>query len=86
MLKYFKEALILVVIIIVCVILGNIIRIFGGKPGVFSQDLVAIGKGIPIMLGMVAALAVLATLWKHPAGKAIIILIVAIIIIATFIL
>ena len=86
MLKYIKEIIILVVILIICVILGNITRIFGGRPGLFSQDLVAIGKGIPIMLGAVIALAALATLWKHPAGKVVIVLVVAIIIIATFIL
>lgn len=86
MLKYFKEALILVVIIIVCVILGNIIGIFGGRPGLFSKDLVAIGKGIPIMLGMVAALAILATLWKHPAGKVVIVLVIVAIIVIAIIL
>lgn len=86
MLKYIKEILIIVIIIIFFAVLGIVTGIFGGKPGVFSQDLVSIGKGIPLMLGLIGGLALLTYLWSHPAGKAIIILIVAIIIIATFIL
>ena len=86
MLKNIKEILILVVIIIFCIIMGNVTRIFGGKPGVFSQNLAAIGKGIPIMLGAIVALALMRGVWKHPAGKVVIVLVVAIIIIATFIL
>lgn len=87
MLKYIKEILIIAIIIIFFAVLGIVTGIFGGKPGVFSQDLVAIAKGIPIMLGAIAALAVMAGVWKHPAGKVVIVLVVvAIIIIATFIL
>ena len=86
MLKNIKEILILVVIIIFCIIMGNVTRIFGGKPGVFSQDLAAIGKGIPIMLGAIVALALMRGVWKHPAGKVVIVLLIVAIIVIPIIL
>ena len=85
MLKYIKEVLIWVIIIIVCVLLGNITKILGGKPGVFSQDLVAIAKGIPMVLGAVTVLAVMAGVWKHPIGKVVIAVAVIIIVIISIV-
>lgn len=72
MLRNFYEIIVIVIIIAACLILGNITTIFGGSPGVFSQDLVAIAKGIPLALGLIGGLALLTYLWSRPAGKVLI--------------
>lgn len=75
MLKYLYELFVIIIIIVACLVLGNITSIFGGSPGVFSQDLVAIAKGIPLMLGLIGGLALLTYLWSRPAGKVLIVVI-----------
>jgi len=83
MFKYLHEIIVIVIIIVTCLVLGNITTIFGGSPGVFSQDLVAIAKGIPLMLGLIGGLALLTYLWSRPAGKVLIAVIaIAVVIIA----
>ena len=72
MLRNLYEIIVIVIIIAACLILGNITTIFGGSPGVFSQDLVAIAKGIPLALGLIGGLALLTYLWSRPAGKVLI--------------
>lgn len=72
MLRNFYEIIVIIFIIVVCLVLGNITSIFGGSPGVFSQDLVAIAKGIPLALGLIGGLALLTYLWSRPAGKVLI--------------
>ena len=72
MLRNFYEIIVIIFIIGVCLVLGNITSIFGGSPGVFSQDLVAIAKGIPLALGLIGGLALLTYLWSRPAGKVLI--------------
>ena len=72
MLRNFYEIIVIIFIVGVCLVLGNITSIFGGSPGVFSQDLVAIAKGIPLALGLIGGLALLTYLWSRPAGKVLI--------------
>ena len=72
MFKHLYEIIVIVIIIIACLVLGNITTIFGGSPGFFSQDLVAIAKGIPLALGLIGGLALLTYLWSRPAGKVLI--------------
>ena len=86
MLKNIKEIIIIVVIVIIFLILAIVNKIFGGEPGLLSQILAAIAKGIPIMLGAVIALALMRGVWKHPAGKVVIVLVMMAIIIISIIL
>ena len=72
MLRNYYEIIVIIIIIVVCLVLGDITSIFGGSPGVFSQDLVAIAKGIPLALGLIGGLALLTYLWSRPAGKVLI--------------
>ena len=81
MLKWIKEILILVVFIVVILLILGITRIFGAKPGVFSQDLKAIVIGIPVMLALVGIGALLRRLWKYTAVKVIAVIAIAILII-----
>ena len=85
MLRNFYEIIVIIFIIGVCLVLGNITSIFGGSPGVFSQDLVAIAKGIPLALGLIGGLALLTYLWSRPAGKVLIVVIAIAVVIITII-
>ena len=68
--KYIKEVAILVVIVLLFFVLGIVTKL-----GVISQDFQAIAKGIPSVLGVVAALALASVLWDKPIGKVAIIVI-----------
>ena len=85
MFKHLYEIIVIIFIIGVCLVLGNITSIFGGSPGVFSQDLVAIAKGIPLALGLIGGLALLTYLWSRPAGKVLIVVIAIAVVIITII-
>ena len=75
--KYIKEVAILVVIVLLFFVLGIVTKL-----GVISQDFQAIAKGIPSVLGVVAALALASVLWDKPIGKVAIIVICIIVLIA----
>ena len=75
--KYIKEIGIFVVIVLLFFVLGKVTEL-----GVISQDFLAIAKGIPIVLGVVAALALARVLWDKPIGKVAIIVIGIIVLIA----
>jgi len=84
--KKFREVFIIVAVILLILAIVYIPRIFGAKPGVFSQDLVAIAWGIPISLALIGVLGLIASLWDYTIGKvAIVVVIIAIIVICAII-
>lgn len=85
MFKHLYEIIVIVIIIVTCLVLGNITTIFGGSPGFFSQDLVAIAKGIPLTLGLIGGLALLTYLWSRPAGRVVAVLVIVAIIVISII-
>ena len=85
MFKHLYEIIVIIFIIGVCLVLGNITSIFGVSPGVFSQDLVAIAKGIPLALGLIGGLALLTYLWSRPAGRVVAVLVIVAIIVISII-